>query len=124
MLIGRWSLVDAERIILNEFGERGTVLGDELLFVGRHVALECLDRCEELGFAVIGINGFVLHGDKVEPRLDFTADWSDVPEMIWPEFRDQCNRFTRRFLEEPSVEEGLVFELVIVSEEELSRGFD
>lgn len=107
----------AREVILSEFRKRGMVSGG-CLYVRPDVALECLDRCAELSFAVLGLEGFILRGEQIEPRMELIADWSLVPVETWEGFVERCDSLSRKYIADLPKDEDLVLHLAVTSQSE------
>lgn len=89
------------------------------LYFRRPDAFAVLAECEEKGFAVAGIEGFVLGAEgAITPRLDmifdgFGGDWS---RLTWNEFRDSCNSSALQFLNWTEERDDLIFDFDVIAE--------
>lgn len=106
----------------DEFRPFSTPRDRSSLYLKPEIALKCIERCEELDVAVIGLDAFILEGRRLKPRTDIMADWSIWRPESWTEFRSGCNRMSADVLERIPHEEGLVYELCIISRIEWRRG--
>ena len=101
--------------LLQRFMSRGIVLG-RILYLKAPLMRELISQADESGLAVVGIEGFELHGDMLQPRLDLIADFSGAKDT-WHEHRIFCNRNAAGWMSKFSDLSDLLFDASIISEE-------
>lgn len=109
----------SEEELFQRFAPRGIVRGGEL-YLDAPTMQEYIGKAEELGLAVVGVEGFELHGNAVQPRLDRIADYSNARDT-WPEYRVFCNKNAAEWIAELMSERNLNFAATVVTEEEWRR---
>jgi hypothetical protein len=74
--------------------------------------------CDELGFAILGVEGFVVRDDKVKPDLDLIADFSSLLEHAgeWESLAARTREEAQTFVQGVPPSRHLNF--TVVSEEE------
>jgi hypothetical protein len=61
------------------FKDRAILKGG-MMFLPRDVAIQFVHECKNLGLKILGIDGFYLFGDAVQPSLDHSIDFSIINE--------------------------------------------
>lgn len=51
-----------------------------MMFLPKHVAIQFVHECKSQGVKILGIDGFYLLGDAVQPSLDHSIDFSITDE--------------------------------------------
>ena len=94
-------------LLEQEFRSRSAAPGDTLLLLRAADALDLIDRAAEEGVPILGVDGFRLTSERIEPVLDRIADYSAAVAEghgCW----EAADAFIRAHREEP-----LVFELTL-----------
>lgn len=105
-----------EALLKAEFAPKGVLRGGEL-YLPAAEALSFVRRAEELGLAVIGIEGIRIDEcDVLVPDETAIADWSGRRDEVWSVFVLERARLSEAFLNEYSVDVDLLFSLVVLSE--------
>jgi hypothetical protein len=97
-------------LLEREFRSRSAVPSQSLLLLSRADAVALVDRAAEEGVPILGIDGFRVAGQSIEPDLDETADYSTAVAE-----GHGCWEDAEAFLRSRS-DTGLVFELTLGSD--------
>jgi hypothetical protein len=108
----------SEEELFQRFAPRGIVRGGEL-YLDAPTMQKYIGKAEKLGLAVVGVEGFELHGTGLQPRLDLIADYSGARDT-WPEYRLFCNKNAAGWIAEVA-ERNLIFAATVLTEEEWRR---
>jgi hypothetical protein len=89
-----------------------------MLLIPLEEAERFVERCKELRFAIIGVEGFIDHGEKVESQIDLIVDFSKHGNIPWMDFVLKCSDEAKGFLAEVPHRENLVLHFSPLSEHE------
>lgn len=73
-----------------------------------------LEKCEETGLALIGLEGFRLEEGATRPLLDLIADCTPSNATEWTEYCRTANACSRMFLGQVEDRAGLHFAVVVI----------
>lgn len=91
------------------------------LFLTAGEGLKLVELCDQLNWAILGIEGGVSDGISFTPDLNLIRDYSVEISSDWEAFREDCNSKARAFLEAFSTELNLHFYLTFVDEHDFGR---
>ncbi len=86
------------------------------LYLDPQQSLNLVETCNANNIAVVGIEGFIHTGGKIEPRLDLIADFSSLKSGDWQSYKASCNAAAERFLRASSQVPNVVFSFVLLAE--------
>jgi hypothetical protein len=114
----------SETEIIDYFRKHGIFQDDGELYLRVPIALKFVEVCQENELAIIGFEGFFYddEGRTIEPLLDQIADFSTVKATHWEEFKNLCNKYSKKLIRGLSQKEGIVVNFTVLSQAEWRKG--
>jgi hypothetical protein len=109
-----------EEDIWCQFSSRGLTRGGEV-YLDIGVMQKMVAEVERSNLLIVGIEGFLLSEESLQPRLDLIADFSDASADSWEEMRRICNKAARDWIESINKNSALYLTATILSEHDWSR---
>lgn len=104
----------ATAALVNEFEEKVVFrTEDGEGFYDRQTALDMVDRCDELGLAIVELDGFEMKRTALMPRPELTVAIAAPPNLDWGVQKAAANAQVRSALEGWPAESSLVAALLI-----------
>lgn len=87
----------------NKYESKGIKRGGLLLF-SKPIAIEFIEDCKKLNIDILGIDGFILSGEKTQPSLANSIDYSG--------FQEKANLYHKAITFLDSQNDNLYFEII------------
>lgn len=86
------------RDILNALGPESSMTRRSSVYVKPHAAKAVVTQCEAHDVAVLGLEGFYVSANAIEPEMKLIRDFSRGSLTPWEMYRTKCNARAATFV--------------------------
>ena len=94
-----------------------TLWRDGVSYFNKSDALLLLEVCDSMDVGVLGIEGFIICRNSIQPQMDWIADFSEIYKSnSHSVFVKKTVKYSKEFLAMPTSRDDVVFEFVLKKE--------